>query len=117
MKKILILTLVLLSGLVSEVPLLAQETNSPAMMALNDLIGRINQKIGMRQTNETDLAAPIKEFDTLLEKFKDAPEKERAQIVTMKAQLYLEVLNQPEKALEVFRQFKRSFPEVQIGGN
>jgi len=117
MKRILFVILVLLCVAVPERALFAQETNSEAINALNDLITRINQKISMRQTNETDLGVLIKEFDTLMEKFKDAPEKDRVQILTMKAQLYLEVLNQPEKALEVFRQFKRDMPGVQIGGN
>src|SRR5262249_48579283 len=87
------------------------------MAALNDLVGRINEKIGQQKTNETDLAGPIKEFDTLLEKFKDAPERDRAQILVMKAQLYLLVLNQPEKALEVFKQIQRDIPGAQAGMN
>jgi peroxiredoxin len=127
MRKILVTTLVLASLWIAGSPLRAQDTNnlsplssagvSPAIAALNDLVGRINEKIGQQKTNETDLAGLIKEFDTLFEKFKDAPEKERAQILTMKGQLYLLVLNQPEKALEVFKQFQRDLPGIQVGGN
>src|SRR5262245_48946966 len=127
MKTILIATLMLGCLCLAESPLLAQDTNnlspldspgvSPAISALNDLIGRINEKIGQGKTNETDLAGLIKEFDTLFEKSKGAPEKERAQILSTKAQLLLMVLNQPEKALEVLRQFQRDLPGVQVGGN
>jgi peroxiredoxin len=97
------------------------ETNgpgvSPAIAALNDLVGRINEKIGQQKTNETDLAGPLKEFDTLFEKYKDAPERDRAQILNMKMQLYLLVLNQPEKALDVLKQIQRDIPSSQVGGN
>lgn len=94
-------------------------TNAAAAVGadLKDLVSRINTKLDQDKTNETDLADNIKEFDALLAKHKDAPPPARAQILTMKANLYLQVLGEPEKALAVFKQIKSDFPTVRLNGN
>src|SRR5215831_3168118 len=129
MRNIFVTILVLSCWFSSGWALRAQDTNtlkddevnspaiSPAIAALNDLVGRINEKITQQKTNETDLAGPLKEFDALVDKYKDAPERDRAQILNMKMQLYLLVLNQPEKALEVLKQIQKDLPGSQVGGN
>src|SRR5262245_48350901 len=128
MRDILVMILALVCWCSSVRSLWAQDTNnlaplsnpsiSPAIVeSLNDVVGRINEKDGQQKTNETDLGGLITELDTLFVKFKDAPERERAQILSIKAQLFLNVLNRPEKALEVFKQFQRDLPTVQVGGN
>src|SRR5215469_2701384 len=84
---------------------------------LDELVTRINTKLKQQdKINETDLADNIKEFDTLVAKHKDAPPAARAQILLMKANLYLQVLHDPEKALPVLKQIKSDFPTVQLNG-
>ncbi len=96
----------------------AAETGSAVIADLNDLIRRINDKLVLAKTNDADLVENIREFDTLLARHKDAKLEERARILLMKGQLFLpQVLNRPDKALEVFKQFKRDFPTLQVNGN
>lgn len=94
----------------------APEKNS-VIADLNDLVSRINQKLQQGKNTEADLADNIKEFDALLAKHKDAKPEERANILLQKANLYLQVFNDPEKALAVFKQIKSDFPGLQVNGN
>jgi peroxiredoxin len=84
---------------------------------LKDLVGRINAKLQQDKSRESDLADNLKEFDTLLTKHKDAPATARAEILMAKAQLYMQVLQDPEKALDLLRKIKKDYPAVQINGN
>src|SRR5579864_6896668 len=84
---------------------------------LEDLVGRINAKLKRDKDKETNLADNIREFDALVAKHKDGPPAARAQILVMKANLYMQVLHEPEKALPVFKQIKSDFPTVQLNGN
>ena len=115
--------LLLLSGR----PVFSAETNAPTNGAgsatnavnadLNDLVTRINDKLRQDKTNETDLADNLKEFDALVAKHTNAAPADRTQILVMKAQLYLQVLDEPEKALEIFKQIKNDYPTAQLNGN
>lgn len=98
----------------------ASDTNAPDPAVdkdLVELIGRINQKIQAEKTNESDYAENMKEFDGLLVKHKDAPAKDRAEILMRKASFYLQVMRMPEKALPIFEQIKKDFPSVQLNGS
>jgi peroxiredoxin len=97
-------------------PTRAAGTNS-VMDDLGSLVRRINDKLQHGKTNETDLASELKEFDGLLGNHKGAKNVELAQVLAMKAQLYFQVLGQKENALEVFKQVKADFPDVQVGGS
>ncbi|HEY2083559.1 MAG TPA: TlpA disulfide reductase family protein [Verrucomicrobiae bacterium] len=99
------------------IPATTNAANDSAMADLNALIGRINEKLTHDKNKESDLADNIKEFDVLVAKHKDASPDARAQIVAAKAQLYIQVLDDSEKALAVFKQIKTNFPTVQINGN
>ena len=82
---------------------------------LEDLITRINTKLRAEQKTEKDLAGELKEFDALVTKHKGADAEELAQILSTKGGLYLQVLNQPEKAAESFKQIKHDFPQTKVG--
>src|SRR5262245_40086634 len=97
---------------VLSLPALAQPTNPAMLEDFKALVGRINEKIVARQTNETAYAEEIRQFDVLLEKYKDASPEDRQQILMMKAQLFLDVIPDSAKALAVFQQFKQMFPGV-----
>jgi peroxiredoxin len=93
----------------------AAETNDTAVTDLDNLVSKINTKLMAGKTQEADLADNLKEFDVLLAKHKGDKPEDLAQILTMKAQLYLEVLHDPEKAADVFQQIKHDFPTTEIG--
>jgi peroxiredoxin len=92
-------------------------TNNVVMKDLDDLVTRINANLQQDKTNETDLADNLKEFDALLEKHKNEKPEDRAQILLRKAELYSQVLDQPQKVLEIFKQIKRDFPNLQVNGD
>ncbi|MEW6157978.1 MAG: TlpA disulfide reductase family protein, partial [Verrucomicrobiota bacterium] len=66
---------------------------------------------------EADLADHLKEFDALLAKHKDEKTDDVAQILFMKALLYLEVFDNNEKGRELIQQVKKDFPETSQGKN
>ena len=105
------LMILALSLLVSGRTALADETNGIAA-DMKDLITRINTKLKEDKRTEADLAAEIKEFDTLLAKHKGEDAEELAHVASMKAGLYLQVLDQPEKATELFKQIKLDYPKT-----
>jgi thiol-disulfide isomerase/thioredoxin len=82
---------------------------------LKDLVTRINAKLEADKKTESDLAPELKEFDQLMATHKDANPEELAQVLSMKAGLYMQVLNQPEKAVEIFKQVKTEFPDTRAG--
>lgn len=79
---------------------------------LNALVTKINAQLAQGQNTEKDLADDIKEFDVLYAKHKGEKTPEVLQILAMKAKLYLDVLDDPEKAAETFKQIKRDVPEL-----
>jgi thiol-disulfide isomerase/thioredoxin len=82
-----------------------------AKAALKDLIGKVNTKLKDDQRTEAALAAELKEFDALLEKHKGAPADDLAQILLMKAMLYIQVFEDEDKGVPMLKQLKESYPE------
>ncbi len=82
---------------------------------LNVLVGQINTKIVQGQSKEKDFADELKAFEILYAKYKDLKTEDVAQILSMKAQLYMQLFNEPEKAAEAFQQIKRELPETETG--
>ena len=88
---------------------------STAADELKALVRKIQTELKEGKTNETDLANELKEFDTLVAKHKDEKTDDAAQILLMKAMLYLEVFDKPEKGVEIVKQMKQDFPETHPG--
>jgi thiol-disulfide isomerase/thioredoxin len=86
---------------------------------LNALIAKVNVKIQQGRTTAKDFADELKAFDVLYARYKKTKTEDVAQILMMKAQLYLAVIDapvgDPEKASEVFQQIKRDLPETELG--
>jgi thiol-disulfide isomerase/thioredoxin len=86
---------------------------------INALVAKVNAKIQKGATTEKDYAEELKTFDVLYAKYKDQKTDEVAQILMMKAELYLAVVNapmgDPEKAAEVLLEVKRDLPETESG--
>jgi thiol-disulfide isomerase/thioredoxin len=96
----------------------AADTNG-IIADLNSVIVKVNAKIQQGGKTEKDFADEIKGFDLLYSKYKDLKTDEVAQILSAKAEFYLEVVDapggDPEKALEVFQQIKSDLPDTKAG--
>ena len=93
---------------------LAAETNSVAA-EFKDLYTRIQAKLKDGKRTEKDLAPELKAFDELLDKHKGEKTDDVAQVLLMKAALYLQVLDNQDKAVELIKQLKRDFPDTSAG--
>lgn len=92
----------------------AQTTND-IHSELKALVEQVRTKITAGKTTETALADELKQFDTILAEEKGAKTDEAAQIVFMKAQLYLEVINDTDKGKALISQIKTDYPDTKYG--
>ena len=109
MKLKLISALVVLSLLFANSRLLAAEA-AGAQEELKDLITKVQTKLKEGKKTEADLAGELKSFDELMAKHKGEKTDDVAQILFMKAQLYLQVLDDTGKGIAAIEQLKRDFP-------
>jgi len=116
MKHKLLIVLAALTLSLSNQPGFAAE-KSDASAELKDLIAKVQAKLQADKKSETDLADELKEFDTLLARHKDEKTDEVANILNMKAMLYLQVFDNTEKGVELIKQIKRDFPDTMPGKN
>jgi len=80
-----------------------------AKTELNDLIGKIRTDVGSGKKTEADLSDDLKKFDDLLAEHKGEKTDDVAQILFMKAMLYVQVLDDEAKAKEILQQLKTDF--------
>jgi thiol-disulfide isomerase/thioredoxin len=92
----------------------AADTNAVAT-ATQAIVAKINAKLQAGKRTEADLADDIKAFDALYAQHKSEKSEAVAEIQAMKAQLYLQVLEDPEKAAECFQVVKRDMPDTRAG--
>ena len=114
MKLKLITALVVLSLWFTNSRLLAAEA-AGAQEELKDLITKVQNKLKEGKKTDADLADELKNFDELLAKHKGEKTDDVAQILQMKAMLYLQVLDNTEKAIAAAEQLKRDFPDTKQG--
>jgi thiol-disulfide isomerase/thioredoxin len=81
----------------------------------NSLVAKVNLKLEQGKHTETDFADDITALDALYAKNKNLKTEQVAQFPALKAELYLKVINDPEKAAEALQQIKRDMPETQTG--
>ncbi|HZQ48059.1 MAG TPA: TlpA disulfide reductase family protein [Verrucomicrobiae bacterium] len=91
-------------------------TNDPAK-ELMDLVAKVKTKIQAGQKTEKDMADDLKAFDALLVEHKGEKTDAVAQILLMKAMLYVQVLDNTDKGIEALKQLKRDFPDTKPGQN
>jgi peroxiredoxin len=116
---------VLLTALFAATPLSPQAADTPpppakekskAQTQLEALVDKIRTKLGEGQPSETALADEIKQFDTLLAEHQNEKTPDVAQILMMKATLYLEVLENETKGTELLEQVRKDFPDTPQAG-
>jgi thiol-disulfide isomerase/thioredoxin len=115
----LLFVLAFSAGLFAPVRLNAQAvvspTPTPMQTQLHDLVQKVQAKIQAGKDTEADLADELKSFDRLIAGENGAKTDEAAQIVYMKAMLYLEVFRNFEKGAELFKQIKTDYPDTKYG--
>ncbi len=84
---------------------------------LKGVVDKIKAKLADGKNTEADLADNLKEFDAILDKHKTEKTDEVAQVLFMKAILYLQVLDNDEKGTDLIKQLKKDFPDSAQGKN
>jgi thiol-disulfide isomerase/thioredoxin len=119
--KQLIASLVLVTCLtVIAVRAFGQATPPPAAqpdvtVKLQQLVEGTKVKIQAGANTEASLSEELKAFDALLAEHKDEKTEAVAQVLLMKALLYVEVIKDYDKGEELLKQLKADFPETQAG--
>jgi peroxiredoxin len=97
---------------------------SGAVAATNDvstdlgvLLMKVNNRLKAGKDTENSLTNELQEFDALLAKYQSQKTDEVAEILYMKAMLYLQVLGDNEKAGALIQQLKREYPDTRFGKN
>ena len=93
----------------------AQESPSSAATELKTLVSKITTKLHEGKKTESDLTPELKEFDELIEKHKGEKTDDTAQIILMKAMLYLEVFNDSATGTTLVQQIKTDYPDTKAG--
>src|SRR5262245_37567565 len=88
---------------------------SAAQTELQDLVTKVQAKLKDGKNTEADMADELKQFDALLTKHQNEKTDEVAQIALMKAMLYLQVFDKPEKAVPLIKSLKTDFPDTTQG--
>jgi thiol-disulfide isomerase/thioredoxin len=88
---------------------------SPATAELKALTGRVIEKLKAGQREESDFGPELKTFDDLIAKYSTGSPDDAAQILYMKAMLYLQVFENPDKATPLVEQLKRDYPATKSG--
>ena len=78
---------------------------------IDTLVVKVKADIQAGKKTEAALADDLKQFDVLLAEHKGEKTDEAAQILIMKAMLYLEVIDNPEKGKALLKQVKTDFPD------
>lgn len=93
-----------------------KEADSPAKQELGKVVEAIKAKLAAGKKSEEELKEELTQFDAIADKYKSDTEA-GSNILFMKAMLYLQIINQPEKGREVLAKIKKQYPDTKIGQN
>lgn len=79
---------------------------------LKEIVGKIQTKLKAGKNTEKDLAENFVEFDKILAAHKDEKTDDVAQILLMKAMLYIQILDDEKNGLPLLTQLKKDFPDT-----
>lgn len=105
----------LLAGLLFQTPARAQDSTNAITAELNGVIGKVNAKLESGKTSESDFTTELKGFDDLVAKHAGEKTDAVANILYMKAMLYLEVFQDLDKGTELIQKIKTDFPDTKPG--
>ena len=86
-----------------------------AKAEMGDLMEKIKAKLDQGKKTEKDLSDELKQFDKILAEHKGEKTDDVAQVLYMKAELYVEILDDSAKATELFKQLQTDFPDTVPG--
>lgn len=86
------------------------EDKKTAEVQLKELVAKVGVKLKADKRTEADLADELKEFEALLLEHKDEKTEGVARILFMKAMLFVEVLEQPDKGVPLVKKIQSDFP-------
>lgn len=98
--------------LLSVVP--AAETGSVSSQ-LDTIVKQVQTKLNEGKKTETDLADEIDSLDKLLAAHKGEKTEDVAEVLLMKARLYLELFDNSAKGTELVKQLRKDFPDTKPG--
>lgn len=78
------------------------------------VVEKIQQKLQAGRKSSADLADNMKELDALIAKYKSTDKEGAAGISLLKAQLYMQVLEDDAKAIEVLNQVKKDYAGTEV---
>jgi thiol-disulfide isomerase/thioredoxin len=84
---------------------------------LQAAVQSVQSKLKIGKNTEADLSDEFKLLDRLLARHANEAPDEMAQILYMKAMLYLQVLTNLDKGKELINQIKHDYPETRLGQN
>jgi thiol-disulfide isomerase/thioredoxin len=93
----------------------AAQTNNNTRTELNTLVQQVRTKVMAGKNTEADLADELRAFDGLIAKEGGAKTEEAAQIVYMKAMLFVEILNETDKGADLIKKIKTDYPDTKYG--
>jgi len=82
---------------------------------LHALVDQIQTKLKDGKRDEKDFTAELKQFDDILAEHKGEKTEDVAQVLFMKAMLYLQVLDDTDKGAGEIKRLKQDFPDTQQG--
>ncbi len=93
----------------------AQTATNPPPDELRALIKSIEAKIVPGKNTEAEFAEELKTFDRLIAVAETNRSPAAAELIYMKAVLFLQVFNEPDKCLEQFKKVSQNYPETEHG--
>ena len=91
--------------------------STSATTELQTLVTKIQVNLKEGKKTEKELADDLKEFDAALARHAGEKTDDVAQILFMKAMLYIEVFDDTATGTDLMKQLKRDFPETSQGKN
>lgn len=88
----------------------SRATDEAIKKDLEEVVGRVRERLQKGQTTEADFAEELKTFDALSAKYSAEKTEAAAMIRMMKAMLYVEVLNAPEKSIPILKSVVADYP-------
>ena len=96
-------------------PTAAAVTTNIVTTQMQDLIKQVRAKLKDGKKTEAELAPELKAFDDLIAAHPTEKDDAIAQVLFMKAQLYLEVIENTEKGTALIQQLKTDYPDTKLG--
>lgn len=103
-------TLAILVGVTTLLGSSRQVYGADAAVELQTLIQQVQADLKAGKTTEAQLADDLKQFDTLLAEHKGEKTDAVAQILFMKAMLYVEVLDESDKGTALLKRVQADYP-------